>query len=231
MGASFDPQQSAEFDAYAHRYDDLHKASIAASGEDPEYFAVYKQRTLERLLGRSFSAPVLDFGCGIGNLTRLLVESFPTVHGYDPSASSAKLAAERAPSARFFDAIGALPRGEYGAVVVANVLHHVAPAERAALLSTLHELLAPGGRVVVFEHNPLNPVTRRAVAACPFDENAELLWPWEVKRLLRGANLAAIALDYIVFFPRALAGMRGLEPSLGWLPLGAQVCAWGTKAG
>ncbi len=92
-----------------------------------------------------------------------------------------------------------------------------------ALLTTIHELLAPGGRLVIFEHNPLNPVTRRAVAACPFDDNAVLLWPWEVKNLLRGVNLVEIDLDFIVFFPRALSPMRPLEPKLSWLPMGAQV--------
>lgn len=229
MGTSFDPQQTAEFDQHAHGYDDMHRASIQASGEDPEYFAIYKQRCLERMLGTSFAQPVLDFGCGIGNLTRFLVQSFAEVEGFDPSAESVKVAAERAPRARFFDSLDAIPRNKYGAIVVANVLHHVPPAERPALLARLHESLAPGGRVVVFEHNPLNPVTRRAVSACPFDDNAVLLWPWEVKRLLRDSGLVEVDLDYIVFFPRMLAGMRGLEPKMSWLPMGAQVCGWGTK--
>lgn len=229
MGTSFDPQQAAEFDQYAGGYDQMHRESIRASGEDPEYFAVYKQRVLERLLGRGFERPVLDFGCGIGNLTRFLVDSFPAVEGFDPSAESARVAAERAPGARFYDSTDNIPRDKYGAVVVANVLHHVPPTERASLLSTIHELLAPGGSLVIFEHNPLNPVTRRAVNACPFDENAVLLYPWEVTRLLREASLTDVDLDYIVFFPRALAGMRGLEPKLGWLPMGAQVCARGFK--
>lgn len=229
MGASYDPQQTAEFDQHAGGYDDMHRESIRASGEDPEYFAVYKQKCLERLLGNGFNGPVLDFGCGIGNLTRFLVDSFPAVEGYDPSAESARVAAERAPKAKFYDKTDAIPRGRYGAVVVANVLHHVPPAERSALLATIAELLAPGGRVVIFEHNPMNPVTRRAVAACPFDDNAVLLWPGEVKSLLRGAGLSEVELDYIVFFPRALSGLRGLEPKLAWLPMGAQVCGWGLK--
>jgi 2-polyprenyl-3-methyl-5-hydroxy-6-metoxy-1,4-benzoquinol methylase len=229
MGTSFDPQQTAEFDRHARGYDDMHRASIQASGEDPQYFAVYKQRCLERLLGKDLGRPILDFGCGIGNLTSLLVESFAEVDGFDPSAESVKVAADRAPRARFYHSMESIPRDKYGAVVVANVLHHVPPAERPELLGKLHELLAPGGRVVVFEHNPLNPVTRRAVAACPFDDNAELLWPWEVKGLLRGAGLVEVDLDYIVFFPRLLAAMRGLEPKMGWLPIGAQVCSWGTK--
>ncbi len=229
MSESFDPAHQAEFDRYANSYDAMHAKSIAASGEGTEYFAIYKQKVLERLLGRGFDKAVLDFGCGIGNLTRLLVESFPTVHGYDPSSECVKLARERTPRAAFFEDTEDLPKDHYGAIVLANVLHHVPPPNRPGLVQTIVRALAPQGRLVVFEHNPINPVTRKAVAACPFDEGVELLFPWEVKRLLSGAGLRSIERDYIVFFPRFLAMARGLEPRLGWLPLGAQVCAWGTK--
>lgn len=229
MRESFDPQHKAEFDRYAGSYEDMHAASIAASGESTDYFAIYKQRVLERLLGKGFARPVLDFGCGIGNLTTRLRESFPSVDGYDPSSESIKLAEERTPGARFFDDPEAIPHDHYGAVVLANVLHHVPPPNRPGLMKTIAQVLEKGGKVVVFEHNPLNPVTRRAVAICPFDENAELLYPWQVTRLLKGAGLAKIDLDYIVFFPKPLALARPLEPSLRWLPLGAQVCATGVK--
>lgn len=243
MSESFDPANKAEFDRYAGSYESMHQASISASGESTEYFAVYKQKVLERLLGKGFARPVLDFGCGIGNLTRLLVDSFPVVHGYDPSSESVRLARERtrpgvdpapdepgaARHATFFDDTEALPKDHYGAAVLANVLHHVPPANRPGLLHTLRDVLAPGGKLVVFEHNPLNPVTRRAVAACPFDENAELLYPWAVTRLLKGAGLGDVERDFIVFFPRMLSAARSLEPKLHWLPLGAQVCAWGVK--
>ena len=90
-------------------------------------------------------------------------------------------------------------------------------------------LLAPGGRLFVFEHNPLNPVTRRAVAACDFDDDAVLLWPWQARRVLRSAGLRDVRLDYIVFFPRSLARLRPLEPRLAWLPLGAQVMVVGSR--
>jgi 2-polyprenyl-3-methyl-5-hydroxy-6-metoxy-1,4-benzoquinol methylase len=229
MNESFDPAHEAEFDRYATNYDEMHAKSIAASGESTEYFAIYKQKVLERLLGRGFDQPVLDFGCGIGNLTRLIAGSFPTVHGYDPSSQCVKLARERTPHAAFFEDMEDLPKGHYGAVVLANVLHHVPRANRPGLLENVAKTLAPRGRLVVFEHNPLNPVTRRAVAACPFDDGVELLSPWEVRRLLHGAGLGHVKHDYIVFFPRFLAMARRLEPRLAWLPLGAQVCAWGVK--
>jgi 2-polyprenyl-3-methyl-5-hydroxy-6-metoxy-1,4-benzoquinol methylase len=228
-GQTFDPEQQAEFDQYAALYEAMHARSVSASGAPPEYFAIYKQKLLERMLGPGFDKPVLDFGCGIGNLTTQIVTSFPVVHGYDPSTNCVRLAQKRAPSARFFYEAEALPKNHYGAAIIANVLHHVAPAERLDLMRTIASTLAPGGRLVVFEHNPLNPLTRHAVTICPFDENAVLLYPSEVKRLLRDAELSDVNLDYIVFFPQALAGIRGLEPSLRWFPLGAQVCAWGFR--
>src|SRR5262245_46947324 len=110
MAESFDPQHRAEFDKYAGSYEDMHATSIAASGESTEYFAIYKQRVLERMLRKGFDRPVLDFGCGIGNLTRLLTESFPHVHGYDPSSESTELAKRRTPAATFFDDPEALPK-------------------------------------------------------------------------------------------------------------------------
>lgn len=66
------------------------------SGEAPEYFARYKLGVLRRVLGEDFARPLLDFGCGIGNVTKHLVEAFPLVHGYDPSSASVKVAQEGA---------------------------------------------------------------------------------------------------------------------------------------
>jgi hypothetical protein len=43
-----------------------------------------------------------------------------------------------------------------------------------------------------------------------------------LKHVLGRAGFDAVALDYIVFFPRALAFLRPAERHLGRLPLGAQ---------
>jgi 2-polyprenyl-3-methyl-5-hydroxy-6-metoxy-1,4-benzoquinol methylase len=227
--STLEPPAPAKFDDCAASYDALHAKSITASGESTEYFARYKLDCLKRLGLRSQGA-VLDYGCGIGNLTEQLVTAFSDVHAFDPSKKSLEVARERAPRATFHESASGLPSGRFEAVVVAGVLHHVPPAERAKLVADLYDKLAPGGKLVVFEHNPMNPLTRRAVSACAFDDDAILLWPWEAKRLIADGGFIGTRLEYIVFFPRALAALRPLEPKLAWLWLGAQVMVVGARS-
>jgi hypothetical protein len=78
------------------------------------------------------------------------------------------------------------------------------------------------GRVVVFEHNPLDPVTRFVVACTPIDRDAILLHADEARRGLRAARFADIRTDYLMFLPPRLKHLAMLEAALGWLPLGAQ---------
>ena len=221
-----DEQSAEKFDQYAEQYDALHHASITASGESPVYFADYKVDCLRRL-GVTAGTPVLDYGCGIGNLTERLVVGLRDVHGYDPSQKSLEVARSRAPSATFYQRDDEIPNAHFGCAVLSGVLHHVRPEQRRELLQTVRAKLAPGAFVVIFEHNPFNPLTRHAVATCPFDDDAVLLWPRELKRLLRECAFSRVRLDYIVFFPHALSLLRPLEPRLRWLFAGAQTMTVG----
>jgi SAM-dependent methyltransferase len=218
--------KEAKFDAYAKDYERLHRNNITASGEQPAYFADYKVDCISRLVGADYDEPVLDYGCGVGSLTERLIRRFSRVSGFDPSATSVAEARARAATANFYDDRESIPKAHFGIIVLANVLHHVPPAERVKLVSSLAECLQPEkGRLVVFEHNPYNPLTRRAVATCEFDDDAILLGPVELTRLLTSSGLVGARRKFIVFFPHALSGLRGLEPHLGWLPIGAQVMA------
>jgi len=227
MSTSIEPED-AEFDAHAGRYREMHAAVLTASGEDPEYFALYKLKVLQEIVDGD-ARPILDYGCGIGNLTRLLADAGGDVHGYDPSSKSVETARERAPSATFHDRLTDVPQNLFGTVVLANVLHHVQPSERDQIIRDIVPLLAPGGRVMVFEHNRWNPLTVRAVRRCEFDEGVTLLNEPELRHLLQSNGLTPVRKRFIVFFPKALRMFRRLEPRLAWLPLGAQVCVWGVK--
>lgn len=216
-----------KFDSYAKDYLDLHQKSITITGECPQYFAAYKLACIERLIGEAPGLPVLDYGCGIGMVTAELTKSFEEVVGFDPSEASLQLAKGRVPKARFIKDPAEAKDAHFGLVVMSGVLHHVPPQERDDLLRTAHAKLRPQGQLVVFEHNPFNPLTRRAVAMCEFDDDAILLKPKELLRRMVGAGFADVRREFIVFFPRALSFLRKMEPALGWLPLGGQFMAVG----
>lgn len=218
-----------KFNEYARGYTAAHARSVRASGEAPEFFAAHKVTCLERAGVRPTDS-VLDYGCGTGSLTGLLARRFGAVAGYDPSADSLEVARQAAPSAAFYSDEYTIPTTRFDVAVLSGVLHHVPPPERLGVVSLVASKLKPEGRLFVFEHNPFNPLTRRAVRACPFDDEAVLLAPWELRRLLARSSLVQVQQDYVLFFPRPLARLRPLEPALRRCPLGAQTLTVGTRA-
>ena len=93
----------------------------------------------------------------------------------------------------------------------------------------MFRVLKPGGIAAVFEHNPLNPLTRLAVKRCEFDADAVLLNHGKIKGLLKNANLEISKDSFIVFFPFKSSIFRSIEKAIGWLPLGAQQYVVGRK--
>jgi hypothetical protein len=85
----------------------------------------------------------------------------------------------------------------------------------------------PGGLVVLFEHNPFNPLTRRAVSTCPFDADAVLLSKKTASGYLRESGLANITGRYILAVPAITGILRSMDESLGCVPLGAQYYVMG----
>lgn len=230
MTTPVDPQ----FDRYARSYRDLHKESIRASGEEPDYFAAYKVAYMAAQLGKeSAERPldILDFGCGIGNSIPHLAKAFPIarLHGLDVSGESVEMARASYPLASFGMIEDGLPLPDHSVDVAmaACVYHHIPPAERSHWTGELHRVLKPGGRMFIFEHNPLNPITQKVVRDCPFDDDAILLPRRESVSLLTHAGFSDLKVDYIVFFPKLLSLLRPAEKYLANLPIGAQYVAQG----
>ena len=76
--------------------------------------------------------------------------------------------------------------------------------------------------MVVFEHNPINPVTQYIVATCEFDENAVLIPANVLKKRQQSAGFSNVRTGYTGFFPRSLKLLRPLEPYIKRVPFGAQ---------
>jgi ubiquinone/menaquinone biosynthesis C-methylase UbiE len=220
------------FDRYASRYADTVNASIGASGESVEYFAWLKADLMRRAYSGSPPTSVLDFGCGTGLSTRALRGVFPattTVTGADPSEDSIRSAVKQQASdggdvSFRVSTDERLPFADsaFDAVFTACVFHHIDRGDHVRWLREIRRVLAPGGALFLFEHNPFNPLTRRAVRDCPFDEGVILLQPSYAGRTLRAAGFSPQQPHYYFFFPTALRVLRPLEPLLRRVPVGAQ---------
>lgn len=222
-----------EFDRFADEYEQQHARNIRVSGEQPEYFARYKVQDVARLCAARAPARILDFGAGVGASVPHWREAYPeaSLTCLDVSPRSLAIAAERHPNAaayRIFDG-RTIPyaAGSFDVAFAACVFHHIDAARQVPLLRELRRVLAEDGRLFVFEHNPLNPLTLHAVNTCEFDANAVLLRAGTLRERLRAAGFGRVSLAYRIFFPRALRALRPLEQLLTRLPLGAQyrLCA------
>lgn len=224
-----------EFDKFADEYIAVHGRNVRLSGEGPEYFSRYKIEELRRrwtAWRRPEPDAILDFGCGIGGSLPHLARAFPRARltGLDVSARSLAIAAQRFPEVAnlvHHDGGVALPMGSGSCDLVfsACVFHHIPASAQVPMLGELRRILRPGGLLVVFEHNPANPVTRYMVASCPFDENAVLLRPATLEVRLREAGFASPTIRFIGFFPRQLLALRAAERWFTRLPVGAQYYA------
>jgi ubiquinone/menaquinone biosynthesis C-methylase UbiE len=226
--------EEAEFDKYALAYEDQHRKNIALTGEDPSYFAEYKVRLFSEWADPK-PRRIIDFGSGIGN-------SIPHFRSYfegseltcaDISQKSLDFASRRFPGPEQTlkitqDGIP-VPDGSFDAAFSACVFHHIPHAEHGFWLKELLRVVRPGGAIAIFEHNPLNPLTVHAVKTCPFDENARLLKVSWLQRTYRDSGWLVLKTRYHLFFPRFAAGLRGLEPLMDWMPVGAQYSVLGQR--
>ena len=228
-----------EFDKFADEYRDLHAANIKLSGESPEYFAEYKIADIAAELRRANAAAptaVLDFGAGVGYSVPFFARHLPSarVTCLDVSRKSLDIGAAKHGAVaefRHFDGARIPFRDDSFDVALAScVFHHIPHDEHVALLAEIRRVLRPHGWLFVFEHNPLNPLTRHAVNTCAFDEHAELVGASTMHQRVRDAGFAAAKINYRIFFPHALRGLRPLEARLTWLPLGAQYYVAARKA-
>jgi SAM-dependent methyltransferase len=221
---------SAEFDKVADEYLAIHSRNIRFTGEDPEYFARYKIAEVRRRWDAARKASpktILDFGTGVGASLPHLARMFPDADltALEVSQKCLALAQARGVKAEFVCYEGdriPLPEEKFDLVFSSCVFHHIPSTEHVGLLAQLRRLLRPGGWLVIFEHNPVNPVTRYIVATCKFDENAVLIPASQLKAREKAAGFSKIGVAYTGFFPGALRFLRALEPYLAALPVGAQ---------
>lgn len=219
-----------EFDNFADDYAAMHQKSVAFSGCELGYFAEYKAAYAAQCF-RDFCRAgdvVLDFGCGTGTsipyFTKHLNQS--RLIGADVSQKSLDIAKNQfADQATYLHIKGTkldLKTDSVGLTFSSCVFHHISADQHETWLAELRRVTRPGGALLIFEHNPLNILTRHAVANCAFDGDAVLLRARTLTERLKKSGWKPVRTRYHVFFPGFLKKLRPLEAWLGWLPQGGQ---------
>lgn len=223
-----DTPTPAEFDAYAANYDAALNQGLALTGESKEYYAAGRVRWLRSRLTRHDCRPesCLDFGCGTGTSAEFLRNGLGVAHylGFDPSADSILQARQQTPwtAAQFTADETAVAKGTFDLAFCNGVFHHIPLEQRLEAARLVWRALKPGGLFAFWENNRWNPAVHFVMSRVPFDKDAQMLFPFQARKLLHAAGFQILETDSCFVFPGPLAALRGLEPWLCKLPLGGQ---------
>lgn len=141
---------------------------------------------VERLRGH---APVLDLGCGRGELLSLLRDTGVEASGVDANADMVAYARAEGldvQQADARDALAARVDGSIGAVTALQLLEHLPPADIVSLLELAHTKLRPGGMLVAETIDPSTPAALRNYFADL--THVQPLVPETLELLVRGAG-------------------------------------------
>jgi SAM-dependent methyltransferase len=224
------------FDNYVNTYKDTVQQSIGFVGQDVDFFLEIKAQLMlemaEKFIGSTGQIDALDIGCGIGLVDKMIAGRLKSLTGVDIEEGVIEKAKKNNPEINYKVYNGNhLPFDDniFDMTFAINVMHHVPLANWSNFTAEMTRVTKHGGAAFVFEHNPVNPLTRRAVRGCEFDRDAVLLPHKKILELFKESGLKIIDDSYIIFFPFKNGIFRLIEKTIKWLPLGAQHYAAGRK--
>jgi SAM-dependent methyltransferase len=162
------------FDRIAHEYDEA---------LPPHVTEHYLAKRVRYILEKCPTGRGLDVGCGTGTLAGRLAASGLDMTGLDPSQGMLDVLEETHPGVRGVRGSGTqLPFEDrsFDLAITVAALHHVAdPEDVRKTLVEMVRVLRPGGRIVIWDHNPRNPYWKHLMARVPQDDGSERLVPEE----------------------------------------------------
>lgn len=222
-GAQDVARVQAHYDHVAHEYDAVFAPHVA------QHYLEKRLGLIRALLG---GGRVLDVGCGTGVLAGAIARAGYQVVGVDVSPGMLARAAGRGLAGVYAAFSSALPfaDGSFELALTVATLHHLeTPARVARTIAEMGRVVRPGGFVLLWDHNPLNPYWPILMRRVPQDSGEERLVP--LAELLADVRDAGLR-PYLVrrlglipdFVPRGLMPVaRAVEwvvetlPPLSWL--------------
>ncbi|MDX6413867.1 MAG: hypothetical protein QOH23_1277 [Gaiellaceae bacterium] len=183
-------------------------ASQPAAAAVPDYFAfesrmrgstdAIRDRQRRYVDDLRESAPVLDIGCGRGELLGLLREAGIEARGIDADADMAAYASgegldvEQADLVKYLERVNA---GSLGGIFMGQVVEHLPAAVLVQSLRLAASKLRPGGVLIAETINPLSPIALRNYFADL--THAQPLVPETLELLARHAGFAATEIRFL----------------------------------
>ena len=224
------------FDDKKDTYVDSIEKSIAFAGQSHDFYTEVKAQYFRDIVASKLPGiekpKILDIGCGHGLIHPFFTEFGFQVDGVEVATEVLPLAKKANPQVNYHPYDGhKLPfdDNQFDATLAICVMHHVPPAQWSQFVVEMKRVLRPNGIAVVFEHNPLNPMTRYVVANSELDVDAVLLSASNLKKIFKESQFSEVGSRNILFTPFSSSVFRSLDRALGWCPLGAQYFTLGRK--
>jgi SAM-dependent methyltransferase len=183
-------------------------AAQPAAAAIPDYFAFesrmrgstdsIRERQRRYLDDLRAAAPVLDIGCGRGELLGLLREAGVEARGIDADADMAAYARGEGldvEQADLVEYLGRTPDGSLGGIFMGQVVEHLPGPTLAQSLRLAAAKLRPGGVLIAETINPLSPIALRNYFADL--THAQPLVPETLELLARQAGFAETEIRFL----------------------------------
>ena len=191
--------EQTNFDAIAGIYDAVFPPHIIE-----HYLRRRAANVLRHAAARGQSA--LDVGAGTGLLAERLSDLGLGVVALDPFPQMLGQLRQRRPDIETVVAHGddiPYPDDVFDLTYSVAVMHHIAePSQLRRTLSEMVRVTRPGGRILVWDHNPLNPYWSLLMRRVPQDTGTERLVPLaELVAGLRGAGADIVRTERLGLMP------------------------------
>jgi SAM-dependent methyltransferase len=209
-----------DFDAIADIYDGVFPPHVQEH---------YLQRRVRYIRQHAPAATAIDVGAGTGILAERLADAGMDVVALDPFPGMLEQLRRRRPGVQTVVAHGEaipFPDNNFDLAYSVAVMHHIAdPGKVRRTLAEMVRVTRPGGRIVIWDHNPRNPYWPNLMKRVPQDVGSERLASME--ELLAGLTAAGATIVRAErlgmmpeFMPQALLPVaalleRGVEATPG----------------
>ncbi|HOL50165.1 MAG TPA: class I SAM-dependent methyltransferase, partial [bacterium] len=175
------------FDSVADIYDSVFKKYVR------DHYLEKRLKYIKRNFGNR--KKILDVGCGTGLLAMHLLQAGFDVYGVDVSPEMVKIAQKRLPGRIVCASVENIPfpDNSFDGVICIATLHHLSVTGFALAIKEMVRVLRIGGRLLIWDHNRINPYWLWLMKKVPQDTGRERIFSAKnIMRQMKNTGLTMI---------------------------------------